>query len=103
MFNITQGPSANMTLGTWFLVEALYNNAITDFLRIGGTTVTGTNVGNNDQAAHALFGLTSGVGANCSDSSCAKNEIFAGLPTFAERAAMLASDIDFFGAGSFVF
>jgi hypothetical protein len=104
-FNVTQGPTVNMTVGTWFRVEAYYSNSTGDFLKIGSaqTTIPGTNVGNNDQTEHALFSITPGTGGNCLDASMAKLEIFAGLPMSAERDAMDASDTAYFGAGAVTF
>jgi hypothetical protein len=93
--NTTASTLVAMTLSTWFRVEAYYSNSTSDFLKVGATNVTGINVGNNDQAAHALFGLT--TGASLSNSSIAKLEIFAGLPSNAERTAMDASDLAYYG------
>jgi hypothetical protein len=96
--NTTASPSAQFTVGAWVLVEAYYSNSTSDFLKIGSAAaVTGTNVGNNDQASHALFSTIDGPTAQCLDASIAKLEIFAGLPSAGERAAMNASDTDFYG------
>jgi len=83
------GPANNgAAIGSWVCMEAQFNNATTDFLRLGATEVTGAAAGTNGGAVLCLFALNGG--ANFGNYAIA--EIFAmnAAPTAAQRAAFRA-------------
>lgn len=59
--NGTNGPSVTMAVATWHRDEILFNNNTTDYLKVGSNNGTGTNLGNTDPSAFALFAQTNGT------------------------------------------
>ncbi len=63
-FNTTHGPVTPMVPGNVYYCEGLWNNATTDYTRVGSAAaVTGTNVGNTDMGA-IMIGANSAGSAN---------------------------------------
>ncbi len=54
--------NATGTLNSWFRVAAYINNQTTNYIKVGGTTATGTNAGNqNDTSAVRRIGANAGL------------------------------------------
>lgn len=57
--------SIAMTVGTWFRTENSFANDLAiDYFRVGSTTTSGANLGNNDAGSVLLFSRTGGAGSN---------------------------------------
>lgn len=89
--NITAGPDNSAgTVGSWFRVEALFSNSVNDFLKVGPTSVTGTNTGNTDPAAGFLLGSNQ-AGTSFGNLEIVAFMICGGHPTVTEKAALSAA------------
>lgn len=52
------------TIGSWFLTEAYHSNSVSDRLRVGSTSVTGANTGNNASTGRSLGGKNASAFSN---------------------------------------
>lgn len=98
----TTGSSFNTgaPAGTWVRLENLFNNATTDYLKLGSTSVTGVNTGNTD-AASGAFTLGSHInptGANASAIEVACMGAWNGKPTAGELTSLDAWVTSYYGA-----
>jgi len=86
------------TVGQYKLVEAQFTNSVTDYLRAGGTTVTGANAGNHDPAIGINLGYGL-LGSNSSNISVPEFLVVFGTPTVTERALYSAYISNRYGLG----
>jgi len=82
------------TIGSWFLIEVLFNNATTDYVNIGATKQTGTNAANTAATGRCL-------GA-CGTTDFSNIEVAGfwatnGEPTAGERTAFRAAVTSLYG------
>lgn len=96
-FDSANGPvNAGGAIGSWVRVEAWFNNATTDYLKVGATRLTGTNTGNNASTGNRL--IASAAGASFSNIEVAALMYFSGLPSAGELAALSAAVTAKYGA-----
>lgn len=86
-FNTTNTSQITVALTTWFRTETLFNNATTDYLKIGATSVTGVNTGNTDPAGFRFFASTS-AGATPGNYSLQKVLVLNAAPTALQKAIL---------------
>lgn len=86
------GLAGAIAVNSWYLVRALYSNAVGDYLKFGNVTVgTGTATGNNDPASGAFtLGSGTAAGATASDTEWACFGICNGDPSGAEQTALIS-------------
>lgn len=60
--NGINGPQIAAALGTWFRIECLFSNSTSDYLKVGASSVTGTNVGNTANSGGRILGGLSASG-----------------------------------------
>lgn len=86
--NAVTGPlNAGATIGSWIRAEAYFSNTVSDYLKLAGTSVTGTATGNNiPTAGFTLF--ANGVGTQFSNIAIYALGIWLGQPTAGEKSAL---------------
>lgn len=85
--NTNAGPlNGAATVNSWFRMRALFNNATSDYLRIGSTNATGTNLGNATASAIGLFGLSGGGSYGAYSLACIG--VWNGEPSAGELSAL---------------
>jgi hypothetical protein len=85
--NTASGNLVTSTANTWNRWRALFNNATTDYLRIGATTQSGTNTGNNAGSGGFFLGASSIAAALPAALDVAALFAWAGEPSAPELAA----------------
>ncbi len=96
--NITANGNGAFTVNTYFRVEVLFNNAVTDYIKVGSTATTGTSAGNIDPLATFSMG-SDGPGVFFGNIQVCELWIFNTLPTTAQLAALDAYAAARYGAG----
>jgi hypothetical protein len=99
MNNAVTGPNnSGAVLTTWVRGEALFNNAITDYLKLGATSVTGTATGGNNPAVNVftLFAHTTAA-AGAINGKLACIGAWNGDPTPGEKALVNAWVTGYYG------
>jgi hypothetical protein len=76
-------------IGVWVIGESLFNNATTDYLRLGAATVTGASAGNNDPLAALTIFARQGA-TNFSSTSLAELAIANVNPSDGVKASLRA-------------
>lgn len=106
MYNQISGTGGNVTqtggnIGTGFTVaagfqrfELWYNNATSDYIKIGPNSVTGTNAGNTGGTGRGIFGS---AGGSLFNGDIAAIMYFSGLPSNAELALLNSACITKYG------
>lgn len=98
IYNGTAGPAnAGAVLGSPVRFEALWNNATTDYLKLGATTATGTNTGNSNPAANFFIGGVTNLAANSGTFDFYALLIFNAKPSAGELAALSSAVTTFYG------
>lgn len=86
------------TIGSYFRLESQNTNSVADYLKVGATTVTGTNSGNSPGIGTLqLFAL--GNGTLPGNFEIAEAFCFLGTPTPPQRAQLDAYCTSLYGAG----
>jgi hypothetical protein len=87
--NTTTGPDCNgAAVNTWVRGEHLFNNATTDYVKMGSVSVTGTNTGNANPALGAFcLGAHSAAAGGASNIQVALFAGFQGKPQAGEISA----------------
>ncbi len=93
--------NSNGTIGNAYRLEALFNNNTTDYLKIGSTSVTGTNAGNsNSSSTFTLFSRNAGNAPGNFGIACIG--AWNGEPTSDEKTALDAWVTSYYGSGVLV-
>lgn len=87
------------TLNSWFRGEVLFNNATTDYLKVGSTSVTGINLGNTDIAVGAYTIGGTSTAAGFADIEVACIGCWNGEPTAGEKTSLNSWVTSYYGAG----
>lgn len=97
--NTTTGPDCSgAAVDTWVRGEHLFNNATTDYVKMGSVSVTGTNTGNTNPALGAFcLGAHSAAAGGASNIEVALFAAFQGKPAAGEITALDAWVTDYYG------
>jgi hypothetical protein len=82
--NAVNGGTISYTVGTWYVLDYLLNNATTDYIHIGATKATGTNLGGADVSGSIGIGARSTGGAGFANVSVSAVYMLNGEPTGTE-------------------
>ena len=93
--NGTSSTTRTMTIATWYRTESLFNNATSDYLKVGASSTTGTNTGNGDPASWRLFATSTG-GVNPGNFSLSKLLVCNANPTDLQKALFDGIDRSFY-------
>ncbi len=91
------GTGIAVTAGQWYRAELFFNNATTDYKKIGASSNTGISLGNLAGAGSFLLG-SGNSGSNPSNVEIVCFGAWAGEPTPAEKAALDAWVTAYYGA-----
>lgn len=89
--------NSGAAVGSWVRFEALFTASTSDYLKLGGTTVTGASAGNNDPAAGFHLGRNF-PGTLWSNVAFAAFMICGGNPSAAEKATLSGAVTAKYGA-----
>jgi len=81
------GPSTGLTVNVYKRLEAFFNDDVSDYLKAGASSVTGTNAGNTSASATFELGQYGGAGTSSNIQVC-ELWIFNVLPTPAQLAQL---------------
>lgn len=84
-------------LGSWYRMRVSFTNSTSDYIRIGSTNTTGTNMGTAASAAGFNLGKNTSA-ANYANISVAALMVLGGTPSAAELSALDAAVTRFYGA-----
>jgi hypothetical protein len=97
--NVTANNNAGSTIGSYTRLEAQFTNSTSDYLKIGSTTVTGSNAGNSNPTAVGVNMAADKLGTSNGNISIAEWLVVFGTPSAAQRAQLDAYAAARYGAG----
>lgn len=94
---IAANSNSGATVGSWVRGEAWFNNATSDYIKLGSTSVTGTASGNTAGVSGIVLGAGNGTGF--SNIELAAFLCFSGKPSAGELSALSAAVTARYGVG----
>lgn len=99
MNNTTSVNSMLQPRNVWYRGEVSLTNSTSDYLKIGSTSVTGANAGNNAGTVNFCIGAATSTPTFPSNTAIAAIGAWNGEPTSGEKAALDAWVTSYYGAG----